>query len=410
MTQADQTGWDTAALTALVTELSDVRSKGLLRLRDLDLPVLRRAATRWLGNGPTDEVEPSAVMGLLTAAVDRLDGERLQPAARHTFGLAADTRDLSAKDRRERAASAFKVGADRFRKHQERLVVREMAQAILVVSAEGPRADRPSTAPDSALAPDPVPAPSPVAAPSWAITGRRVVPVEFSHGTVPITVHVTSVELLAGIDVLVSSENTYFEMSKTFRSTVSGSLRRAGATKDAAGRILDDVIADQLTAWMRTFGSQGLPVAPGTVVPTSPGELTGNGVRRIYHAAVTTPLVGTDGYETTPWVVATAVRRICALLRTERHTGQGPLRSVAFPLLGAGRGGLSPRASTEALLSGLDPALAADPGWSVHLVTRNPKSASVALDVLEARRGDGPADPESAARTANTARTARTAD
>lgn len=414
MTQADQLDAEAPALAALVAELSDVRVKGLLRLRDLDLPVLGRAAARWLGRSAAGGVEPSAVIRLLAAAVDRLDGERLQPAARYTFGLAADTRDLPAKDRRERAAEVFKVGEDRFRKHQERLVLRETALAILGLSAAGPqpggtgryqvldqahghgqdrgldhdRGQGRNRDRDQNRGRRPAPA-APAAEPaSGAMAiGRRTVPVAFPHSTVPITLHVLAVELLAGVDVLVSSENTYFEMSKTFRSNVSGSLRRAGARKDAAGRILEDLIADQLTVWMRTFGSQGLPVAPGTVVPTAPGELADNGVRRVYHAAVTTPLVGTDDYETTPWVVATAVRRVCALLRTERRETGEPLRSVAFPLLGAGRGGLSARVSTEALLSGLGPALAADPDLSVHLVTRNQRSAAVALDVLEGRYG-----------------------
>lgn len=98
-----------------------------------------------------------------------------------------------------------------------------------------------------------------------------------------------------GVDVLVSSENIYFEMSKTFRRTVSGSLRRAAATKDTVGRITDDVIARQLADWVRRFGVPGLPVAAGTVAVTSPGALSAQGVRRILHAAVATPSATGDG-------------------------------------------------------------------------------------------------------------------
>jgi hypothetical protein len=70
----------------------------------------------------------------------------------------------------------------------------------------------------------------------------------------------------------------------------------------------------------------------------------------------------------------------------ERDSGGLPLRSVALPLFGAGRGGLDARKSAEAVLGALEIALAADPDWPVHLVTRNPVSAAAVLEALAARR------------------------
>jgi O-acetyl-ADP-ribose deacetylase (regulator of RNase III) len=109
-------------------------------------------------------------------------------------------------------------------------------------------------------------------------------------------------------------------------------------------------------------------------------------VRRIFHAAVTTPSATGNGYETAPEAVAEAVLRVFRLAGEERDSGGLPLRSVVLPLFGAGRGGLDARRSAEAVLGALEIALAADPDWSVHLVTRNPVSAAAVLEALAARR------------------------
>lgn len=371
---------------ALIAELDAIRRKGLPRLREVRLAALDAVPARLGGAEPTSAA--GGLLGverLLEEAAGALKGDRLRAAARITFGLDSDTRDLSAKDRRERACVLFDVGVDRFRRHQEKTLLAQLADAVLSLPADA--ADRaPAPVRDQAAPAAPGKAAAPRAAPP---SGRRVVPVRYPHGTVPVTVHVAAMESLRGVDVLVSSENVYFEMSKTFRDTVSGSLRRAGARKDAAGRILDDVIARQLTAWLTRFGSSGLPVAAGTVVPTSPGELAGQGVRRIYHAAIVSPLLGTDRYQTAPWIVSAAVHRIFELGRTERSSGRAALRSIALPLLGAGRGGLDPRASVEAILTALGPALDADPDWQVHFAVRDAEAAGVVLDALDARRSPG---------------------
>lgn len=353
----------------LVEELGRVRALGLLRLHEAELETLHT----YVGG---DRVEPEAVERLLHTVVLGLDGELLRDAALHSFGLAPGTRDLSGKERRERAAHVYGVGAERFRKHQEKLMLRQVARALVKFEGNDPA---PSPLPDSREG-------SPAGAVVPVRAGRHVLRTAFPHGDVLLTLHVAPIELVTGVDVLVSSENIYFEMSKTFRRTVSGSLRRAGATKDTVGRITDDVIARQLTDWVRKFGVPGLPVAAGTVAATSPGALSAQGVRRILHAAVATPSATGDGYETAPAAVAAAVRRVFQLAAAERRTGRVPLRSIALPLLGAGRGGLDARTSAETVVGTLEQVLRADPDWSVHLVTRNPFSARAVIDVLSDRR------------------------
>lgn len=378
--EQEQAGPDLpTTLRKLVDELGRVRALGLLRLHEAELETLHalvadRSPGAQAAAAPGERGEPEAVERLLHTVVLGLDGELMRDAALHSFGFAPGTRDLSGKERRERAAHVYRVGAERFRKHQEKLMLQQVARAVMNFEGHepGPVPGSRESSRGSAVAP--------------VRAGRHVLRAAFAHGDVLLTLHVAPIELVTDVDVLVSSENIYFEMSKTFRRTVSGSLRRAGATKDTVGRITDDVIARQLADWVRRFGVPGLPVAAGTVAVTSPGALSAQGVRRILHAAVATPSATGDGYETAPAAVAAAVRRVFQLAAAERRTGRTPLRSIALPLLGAGRGGLDARTSAETVVGTLEQVLRADPDWSVHLVTRNPLSARAVIDVLNDRR------------------------
>lgn len=183
-----------------------------------------------------------------------------------------------------------------------------------------------------------------------------------------VTVRVAPIERVWDTDILVSSENVYLEMSKTFRPTVSGVLRRAAAER-AAGEVVDDVLARELALWLHTHRRTGLAVPPGTVVPTSAGALSRQGVRRIYHAAVATPVDHGSRYHVAPGTVADAVRASFELGRAERRTLALPLTSICFPLLGAGHGGLPAADAADRLLAAIREELRRDPSWSVLLVT-----------------------------------------
>ncbi|WP_446045901.1 macro domain-containing protein, partial [Streptomyces olivaceus] len=183
-----------------------------------------------------------------------------------------------------------------------------------------------------------------------------------------VTVRVAPIERVWDTDILVSSENVFLEMSKTFRPTVSGVLRRAAAER-AAGEVVDDVLARELALWLHTHRRTGLAVPPGTVVPTSAGALSRQGVRRIYHAAVATPVDHGSRYHVAPGTVADAVRASFELGRAERRTLALPLTSICFPLLGAGHGGLPAADAATRLLAAIREELRRDPSWSVLLVT-----------------------------------------
>jgi hypothetical protein len=108
-------------------DLRTLRLEGLTRLRRLRLPALGRAA------GGTDEraAEPAAIEEVLSAALRGLDAGNLARAAAYTFGLEQGTRDWPAQTRRRRAAEIYGVSVERFRKHQEVVLLEEFAEQIL---------------------------------------------------------------------------------------------------------------------------------------------------------------------------------------------------------------------------------------------------------------------------------------
>ncbi|KAB8166354.1 Appr-1-p processing protein [Streptomyces sp. 3MP-14] len=373
------------AHAALVEDLRALRRPGLANVRVLGLPALRAAAeTCGLSTGPDDV--PAGIEELLRQAVRRLgDQDALGRAAARTYGLVPGLRGATAFERRRAAAEVVGVSTETFRRRQEVQVVDQTAEAVLGLCRE--RVRRRNT-PVSAAS-------SPAGAGGTGGTGgtgeQRPPEPESHRGTTqrdddappftvettvadaptPFVLHVSPVDLLRDVDVIVSSENVYLEMSKTFWPTLSGTLRRACAVRDASGEIVDDVLVRELNAWVRRFGRPGLPVRPGTVAATSSGAMAEQGVRRIYHAAVAVPLAGRDGYEVAPANIARAVREAFALARAERAAFDPPLRSICFPLMGSGRGGVSVESSASWIGWAIHEELTRDPDWTVHLVVRN---------------------------------------
>ncbi|MDF5757506.1 macro domain-containing protein [Spongiactinospora sp. TRM90649] len=322
---------------ALAEELRVLRRAGLLRLRDHELPALTGAADA--AGLPIDD--------LLDRVVAGLDGNLAQATA-YTFGLAAGTRDWPAQERRKQAAKLYGVSPDAFRKSQEELILKNLAHEIIkLVDGYG------------------------YTGTGLPLGTTRRIPV----GGTAVTLHRRPVETLRGVEVIVSSENTYLEMSKTYKSSLSATLRNAAAVRNEAGDVVDDVLPRQLRAWMRAHGREGGTVIAGTVVPTSPGELAGNGVRRVYHAATVVPRPGADRYDVQPVAVVRAVRNVFGLAA---HEG---MRSICFPLFGAGRGGLEAGTAFDYLWSALAPYLG-EP-FDIHVITRSDQGTRAALTGLQ---------------------------
>lgn len=359
-------------MEALVEELLVVRRRGLMRLDGTVAPLLARVvAERGLGDAGT----ANGVEQLLRHAVRDLEPGRMAAAAAETFGLPRspvgrladglaepdDHRDLSAGERRNRAAKVYSLSTERFRREQERLIVTQVAVKILEADGTGRRA-----------ASDP-PAPG---TPISLFVARPT-------GTVRIRVHTGPIELLRDVDIVVSSTNVYFEPSKIYASTLSGALRQAAAVRDDTGAIVSDVVADGLRDWLVGERRLGVASPVGTVVPTQAGQLAVRGVRRLYHAAVAVPRTGgVPGYEVTPAGVVAAVHNAMRIGRAERVGYDPPLASICFPLFGAGRGGLSVDTSVRSLWAGLERELDVTPRLSVHLTVHRIHTAEAVRDIL----------------------------
>ena len=237
--------------------------------------------------------------------------------------------------------------------------------------------------------------------PEWTgveATGvRDKVPTEFhveltSHGpfmvrfgeknATPVYVHSGPIDQLRDVDIVATSENCYMQMAMTFKPSISGRLRRAAARKGPTGEIIEDVACDELNEWMRQHGRFGLPVEPGTVAPTSSGELEKSNIHRIYHAAIGNPIHGTDGFSVNPLSAADAIHNIFALARLERSSLAIPLRSVCLPLFGAGLGGLDPEVCINRMWRALQRELRQDDTWEIHFSTWSMPETDLVLGVV----------------------------
>ncbi|MFF8842103.1 alpha/beta fold hydrolase [Streptomyces sp. NPDC015127] len=198
--------------------------------------------------------------------------------------------------------------------------------------------------------------------------------------------HGGPVEQLRNVDIVVSSENTYLQLSQFFKPSTSGSLRWAAAEKSGSGQILEDVAGDHLAAWLRNHGSYGLPVPEGTVAPTPAGALQRRNVHRIYHAAIASPVSGTNSYRIAPQAIPRAVHNTFDLARRERDELGLPLNSICFPLFGAGRGGMSVSESFELIWEPMMSELSDDPSWSIHFTTRRRTIHDLLHGRLQAKR------------------------
>ncbi|WJV46499.1 hypothetical protein [Streptomyces flavofungini] len=393
---------------SVLAEVRRVRRAGLLRLRELETPELIRIA-RELPSASPSPTDSGAVERLLRTAVSAVGGGSLQEAAEFTLGLAQGTRDWPASSRRRRAAQVYGVSVERFRKHHELMVLGQVAERIVDIAA--PPAPAPAPAPGLAPAPrQPFPGAGAEAEAAWGAVAaarpraevppvrggltlppaHRTVPVHLAHRTVPVTVHVHSVDLLRDVDVVLSPSNTYFSLPAAYKSSVAATLRRAGARRDASGGLVEDRVHDELAGWAERHAAPGREALPGTVAATSAGALAEQGIRRIYHVAVAVPRPGTNDYDVQPADLTRGVARALALLAAENARAEPPLTSVCLPLLGAGRGGLSPLESFSALWAAVEAELVRGAELDVHFVVRRHARADLVERLLVGLGGDTP--------------------
>lgn len=346
-----------------------LHKEGLRSLRSRPIPALVEAATLCGLTDPTAAVyTPAAVAELLNQAVAGLGEGELGTAAKFTLGLVPGTAAWPVADRRRRAAEAYHVQPETFRKEPEQRVIEQVAEEIIKLCRQAALAARGGTA-------------GAVERPALPGPGSHPIVVRTEAGPRTLWLDAMPVELLHGVDVIVSSENVYFEMAKSYGASLSAALRRGGARTDSTGAVLEDVISDELTGWVRKHGRVGRPVAPGTVAPTGAGDLVGQGIRLVLHAAVVVPRSDGTGYDVPPETINAAVHAAFALAREQRRRFDPELSSIGLPLFGAGHGGIDPHLSFRWVWSALRSELAAG-DFAVHVITKDRDHAEAVLGGL----------------------------
>jgi hypothetical protein len=163
-------------------------------------------------------------------------------------------------------------------------------------------------------------------------------------------------------DVWVNSENTDMEMARTTEFSVSGIIRYWGARRDRSGRVVEDLVRDEL---MAAVGDRR-PVAPGSAFVTGPGMLVEtNNVRHVIHVAAVQGEPGTGFHQIND--VGGCVT--AALATAERLAGAGEhARTILFPLLGTGTAGADLRRTADALLRGAIAHLDTNPRTALRVI------------------------------------------
>ena len=417
---------DLPAHDEIVRDLKLLRERGLIRLRGLDLPALYRA-TVLTGLSTGDGPDPPQAEQLLRRAVKALGDEEPGLATQYLFGLVQGTVGRRPTDLRERAAQVYgRLSAETFRKDAEKRLIERVAEEILrlCITTGLPDApglpDGPALSGGPAVRPRPDLGPLPPRGPSrspgrpvdhpgpdrglrqhlrealqhvltmddgpGAADGGVYRPARYGPFAMPcgqssaeVWVRLGAIQEVSGVDVVVSSENVYLDPSRPFTSTLSGQLRSAAAVRDRAGSVIHDVVWVELSTWIKAHSAPGRPIEPGLVVPTSSGSLAERGMRRVYHAAVATPQPGRHQYQVSVSGVISAVHNCFSLARQERGDYEPPLRSMSFPLFGAGSGGLDPVVSFSWIWPVIRSELTADPTWEVHLTTWRPAETATVL-------------------------------
>ena len=141
-----------------------------------------------------------------------------------------------------------------------------------------------------------------------------------------------SIRHVHAADVWVNSENTDMKMSRFEEYTISAIIRYDGARRDSAGHVVEDIIADELARKV----AGGLPVAPGTAITTSSGELVfSNNVHHIIHVASVYGEPGA-GYRQIRDIGRCVTN---ALAEADRLPPGARPTTILFPMLGMGQGG-----------------------------------------------------------------------
>lgn len=161
-------------------------------------------------------------------------------------------------------------------------------------------------------------------------------------------------------NVWVNSENTNMQMDRYYDRSISSIIRYLGASKDEAGSVVDDTIADEL---LQKMGDQK-SVPSGYVLATTAGELAKtHNVKKLFHTASVVGEIG-QGYRTIPDIN----RCVTNALKQMDEPQHSELQTILFPLIGTGKGQAGLQTSASRLLGAAIAYLDTHPNSTVDTV------------------------------------------
>jgi len=167
------------------------------------------------------------------------------------------------------------------------------------------------------------------------------------------------------IDVLVNSENNYLQMARVFEHRTLSSVLRYKGSHVMHGRILEDTVQQELDTYLQYANLLKPPVPLLEVIPTHAGHqqslLVKNGARYIFH--VVAMGVSPDSDEVQPVTtdrqfIGCVIKALNQVIEVNKNLGviaperdkkrykaevansasYQPIKSIIFPLFGAGHG------------------------------------------------------------------------
>ena len=175
----------------------------------------------------------------------------------------------------------------------------------------------------------------------FALTGKPNLIVGYKTG---------SLEEIRGVDIWVNSENTDMMMDRFIGKTISARIRYLGANKEE-----DTVLEDTIQEGLRTAIGERAHVKIGTVLVTESGMLSASHeVELIFHVATVEGGPGA-GVKADLHKITICVDRVLKRVDQEnkrwgRLLRKKFLRSIVFPMMGAGDGGLTPEAVAQSII------------------------------------------------------------
>lgn len=179
------------------------------------------------------------------------------------------------------------------------------------------------------------------------------------------------------IDIWVNSENTNMQMARYFDRSFSAIVRYNGARKDENEDIIEDTIALKLA---EAKGNRET-VNPFTVLVTDSGALEqSHGVKKIFHIAATIGVPGGGWAAIRP--VHTSVSKCLRIADARKEE----LKSILFPMLGTGIGGLDVYEVAPQLIKTAIAYLIANPDSqikTIYFTAWNGRDLEACIDALD---------------------------